>query len=194
KQEQLAAIYAVLEHLPEANHNSLERLIFHLVKVALLEDVNRMSPGALAIIFAPCLLRCPDNSDPLISMKDVLKITTCVEMLIKEQMRKYKVKMEEISQLEAAESIAFRRLSLLRQNANKSPKARDSQGEELEVLLEEEAAGGDEDREKEILIERIQSIKEEKQDITYRLPELDPRGSDEENLDSETSASTESLL
>ncbi|XP_039099246.1 unconventional myosin-IXb isoform X8 [Hyaena hyaena] len=117
KQEQLAAIYAVLEHLPEANHNSLERLIFHLVKVALLEDVNRMSPSALAIIFAPCLLRCPDNSDPLTSMKDVLKVTTCVEMLIKEQMRKYKVKMEEISQLEAAESIAFRRLSLLRQNA-----------------------------------------------------------------------------
>ncbi|XP_045408711.1 unconventional myosin-IXb isoform X7 [Lemur catta] len=197
KQEQLAAIYAVLEHLPEANHNSLERLIFHLVKVALLEDVNRMSPGALAIIFAPCLLRCPDNADPLTSMKDVLKITTCVEMLIKEQMRKYKVKMEEISQLEAAESIAFRRLSLLRQNANKSPKAQASQGsgmEELEVLPEEEAAGSEEDQEKEILIERIQSIKEEKEDITYRLPELDARGSDEENLDSETSASTESLL
>ncbi|XP_070375464.1 unconventional myosin-IXb isoform X4 [Equus asinus] len=213
KQEQLAAIYAVLEHLPEANHNSLERLIFHLVKVAQLEDVNRMSPSALAIIFAPCLLRCPDNSDPLTSMKDVLKITTCVEMLIKEQLRKYKVKMEEISQLETAESIAVRRLSLLRQNTpwplqlgfsspyegvlNKSPKARgNSSGgpEELEVLPEEEAAGGDEDREKEILMERIQSIKEEKQDITYRLPELDPRGSDEENLDSETSASTESLL
>ncbi|XP_036089793.1 unconventional myosin-IXb isoform X4 [Rousettus aegyptiacus] len=212
KQEQLAAIYAVLEHLPEANHNSLERLIFHLVKVALLEDVNRMSPSALAIIFAPCLLRCPDNSDPLTSMKDVLKITTCVEMLIKEQMRKYKVKMEEISQLEAAESIAFRRLSLLRQNTpwplklgfsspyegvlNKSPTARGSSSgpEELGVLPEEEAAGDDEDREKEILIERIQSIKEEKEDITYRLPELDPRGSDEENQDSETSASTESLL
>ncbi|XP_029772636.1 unconventional myosin-IXb isoform X5 [Suricata suricatta] len=213
KQEQLAAIYAVLEHLPEANHNSLERLIFHLVKVALLEDVNRMSPSALAIIFAPCLLRCPDNSDPLTSMKDVLKVTTCVEMLIKEQMRKYKVKMEEISQLEAAESIAFRRLSLLRQNTpwplklgfsspyegvlNKSPKARGSSAgalEELGVLPEEEVPSGDEDREKEILIERIQSIKEEKEDITYRLPELDPRGSDEENLDSETSASTESLL
>ncbi|XP_036097862.1 unconventional myosin-IXb isoform X2 [Molossus molossus] len=212
KQEQLAAIYAVLEHLPEANHNSLERLIFHLVKVALLEDVNRMSASALAIIFAPCLLRCPDNSDPLTSMKDVLKITTCVEMLIKEQMRKYKVKMEEISQLEAAESIAFRRLSLLRQNTpwplklgfsspyegvlNKSPTARGSGSgpEELGVLPEEEAAGHNEDREKEILIEQIQSIKEEKEDITYRLPELDPRGSDEENLDSETSASTESLL
>uniref|UniRef100_A0A8C4L786 Myosin IXB n=1 Tax=Equus asinus asinus TaxID=83772 RepID=A0A8C4L786_EQUAS len=196
KQEQLAAIYAVLEHLPEANHNSLERLIFHLVKVAQLEDVNRMSPSALAIIFAPCLLRCPDNSDPLTSMKDVLKITTCVEMLIKEQLRKYKVKMEEISQLETAESIAVRRLSLLRQNTVSVCDERVGGPEELEVLPEEEAAGGDEDREKEILMERIQSIKEEKQveDITYRLPELDPRGSDEENLDSETSASTESLL
>uniref|UniRef100_A0A8C9ASP9 Myosin IXB n=1 Tax=Prolemur simus TaxID=1328070 RepID=A0A8C9ASP9_PROSS len=192
KQEQLAAIYAVLEHLPEANHNSLERLIFHLVKQV-----------------PPCPLACPPwgwgpHHKPL---------RQCVEMLIKEQMRKYKVKMEEISQLEAAESIAFRRLSLLRQNApwplklgfssphegvlNKSPKAQASQGsgvEELEVLPEEEAAGSEEDREKEILIERIQSIKEEKQDITYRLPELDARGSDEENLDSETSASTESLL
>ncbi|KAB0406648.1 hypothetical protein E2I00_018654, partial [Balaenoptera physalus] len=79
----------------------------------------------------------------------------------------------------------------------KNPKARMSSSgglEELGVLPEEEVAGGEEDREKEILIERIQSIKEEKQDITYRLPELDPRGSDEENLDSETSASTESLL
>lgn len=40
----------------------------------------------------------------------------CVEMIIKEQLRKYKMKMDEICQLEAAESIALRRLSLLRQN------------------------------------------------------------------------------
>lgn len=46
-----------------------------LYRVALLEDINRMSPNALAIVFAPCLLRCPDNSDPLTSMKDVSKTT-----------------------------------------------------------------------------------------------------------------------
>lgn len=49
----------------------------------------------------------------------------------------------------------------------------DSNLEELEALPEE-AAGGDEDREKEILIERIQSIKEEKQvsfaPFSLRLP------------------------
>uniref|UniRef100_A0A8B9FXL8 Myosin IXB n=1 Tax=Amazona collaria TaxID=241587 RepID=A0A8B9FXL8_9PSIT len=196
KQEQLSAIYSVLEQLPQANHNTLERLIFHLVKVALIEDVNRMSPNALAIVFAPCLLRCPDTSDPLTSMKDVSKTTMCVEMLIKEQIRKYKIKMDEINQLEAAESIAFRRLSLLRQNMSKSSqvKGSDSGNSELDSLHEEEDVSEADNREKEILIDRIQSIKEEKEDITYRLPELDQRGSDEENVDSETSASTESLL
>uniref|UniRef100_A0A8B9TK41 Myosin IXB n=1 Tax=Anas platyrhynchos TaxID=8839 RepID=A0A8B9TK41_ANAPL len=191
KQEQLCAIYSVLEQLPQANHNTLERLIFHLVKVALIEDVNRMSPNALAIVFAPCLLRCPDTSDPLTSMKDVSKTTMCVEMLIKEQIRKYKIKMDEINQLEAAESIAFRRLSLLRQN---TVKGNDSSNSELDSLNEEEEVSEADNREKEILIDRLQSIKEEKEDITYRLPELDQRGSDEENVDSETSASTESLL
>lgn len=43
-----------------------------------------------------------------------------------------------------------------------TPMVQDSSLEELEALSEE-AAGGDEDREKEILMERIQSIKEEKQ-------------------------------
>uniref|UniRef100_A0A8D0L6U4 Myosin IXB n=1 Tax=Sphenodon punctatus TaxID=8508 RepID=A0A8D0L6U4_SPHPU len=192
KQEQLCAIYSVLEQLPQANHNTLERLIFHLVKVALVEAVNRMSPNALAIVFAPCLLRCPDHSDPLTSMKDVSKTTTCVEMLIKEQMRKYKIKMDEINQLEAAESIAFRRLSLLRQNAVRMPEWWDCHGKSW--LFGVVDVSEVDNREKEILIERIQSIKEEKEDITYRLPELEQRGSDEENIDSETSASTESLL
>lgn len=57
---------------------------------------------------------------------------------------------------------------------NKSPTARGSSSgpEELGVLPEEEAAGDDEDREKEILIERIQSIKEEKQVFLQPIPNL----------------------
>uniref|UniRef100_A0A803YPL9 Myosin IXB n=1 Tax=Meleagris gallopavo TaxID=9103 RepID=A0A803YPL9_MELGA len=182
KQEQLCAIYSVLEQLPQANHDTLERLIFHLVN------------------------SFPNNLSPL---RISVGIDLCVEMLIKEQIRKYKIKMDEINQLEAAESIAFRRLSLLRQNTDrclglshkfvlqsKSPqvKGNDSGNSELGSLHEEEEVSEADNREKEILIDRIQSIKEEKEDITYRLPELDQRGSDEENVDSETSASTESLL
>uniref|UniRef100_H2ZZH1 Myosin IXB n=1 Tax=Latimeria chalumnae TaxID=7897 RepID=H2ZZH1_LATCH len=210
KEEQQQGIYSILEQLPPANYSTLERLIFHLVKVALLEETNRMSPNALAIVFAPCLLRCPDNADPLISMKDVSKTTMCIEMLIQEQMRKYQEKMDKISQLEAAE-VAVRRLSLsghtrlwlpeLRFSTpykgllNKSPKVlktgEKSPGGDLGSVQEEDEA---DDQDKEMLIARIQSIKDEKDEITYRLPELYQRVSDEENLDSETSVSTESLL
>ncbi|KAM4807924.1 unconventional myosin-IXb [Rhinophrynus dorsalis] len=210
KQEQLCAIYKVLGQLPQANYNSLERLIFHLVKVAVLEEVNRMSPNSLAIVFAPCLLRCPDNYDPLTSMKEVAKTTTCVEMLIKEQMRQYKIKMQEIGLLEAAETRAVCRLSLLRHNTtcpvhlgfvfpfegylNKS-QSLDSNGlPDLDVVQEQNLSDPEAVRESQFLLDRIQTIKEEKEDITYRLPELEQRGSDEENMDSETSNSTESLL
>ncbi|XP_063311506.1 unconventional myosin-IXb isoform X4 [Pelobates fuscus] len=208
KQEQLCAIYKVLGQLPQANYNSLERLIFHLVKVAVEENVNRMSPNSLAIVFAPCLLRCPDSYDPLTSMKDVSKTTTCVEMLIKEQMRQYKIKMQEIGLLEAAETRAVSRLSLLRQNTpwpvhlgfvspfdeivNKSQSPNGKVSPDLDAVQEDQLP--DVLRESELLIERIQSIKDEKENLTYRLPELEQRGSDEENMDSETSNSTESLL
>ncbi|KAM4707287.1 unconventional myosin-IXb isoform 2-T2 [Discoglossus pictus] len=210
KQEQLCAIYKVLGQLPQANYNSLERLIFHLVKVALLEDVNRMSPNSLAIVFAPCLLRCPDTYDPLTSMKEVSKTTTCVEMLIKEQMRQYKIKMQEIGLLEAAETRAVCRLSLLQQSTqwpghfgfispfdgvmSKSPTTSGNGLTDPGMAPGGRLSDPEASRESQILMERIQSIKEEKDDITYRLPELEQRGSDEENLDSETSNSTESLL
>lgn len=52
--------------------------------------------------------------------------------------------------------------------------SRDSSLEELEVLPEEEAGAGDEDREKEILMERIQSIKEEKQVSLHPSPSAWP--------------------
>ena len=59
---------------------------------------------------------------------------------------------------------------------NKSPVARGSSGgpEELGMLPEEEIAGHEEDREKEILIERIQSIKEEKQVFLHPLASSAP--------------------
>lgn len=37
-----------------------------------------MSANALAIVFAPCVLRCPDTTDPLQSVQDISKTTACV--------------------------------------------------------------------------------------------------------------------
>lgn len=45
-------------------------------RIALQEETNRMSANALAIVFAPCILRCPDTTDPLQSVQDISKTTT----------------------------------------------------------------------------------------------------------------------
>ncbi|XP_070687776.1 unconventional myosin-IXb isoform X2 [Pempheris klunzingeri] len=205
KQEQLHTIYKILEELPTSNFNTLERLIFHLVRVCKEEAHNRMSPNSLAIVFAPCILRCPDSADPLLSMKDVAKTTTCVEMLINEQIRLYNEKMEEIEQLEYAEALAVNQLKLKRQNTlfwhlplrfsapYKGAVVHEKVSSDLSVVPENEPLDSDTEAEKN-LVERIKSIKQEKEDLACRLPEMEQPGSDQENLDSEASLSSESLL
>uniref|UniRef100_A0A9J8D380 Unconventional myosin-IXb-like n=1 Tax=Cyprinus carpio carpio TaxID=630221 RepID=A0A9J8D380_CYPCA len=204
KQEQLQAIYKVLEQLPPANFSTLERLVFHLVRVAKEEKSNRMTPNSLAIVFAPCILRCPDSADPLMSMKDVAKTTTCVEMLLNEQIRRYNEKMEEIEQLEYAEALAVNQLKLKRQNTcwhlplrfitpYKEVAVRVKPASDLCAVPENEPLDSDTEAERN-LMERIKSIKQEKEDLACRLPELEQPGSDQENLDSEASVSSESLL
>ncbi|XP_029355227.1 unconventional myosin-IXb isoform X3 [Echeneis naucrates] len=188
KQEQLHAIYKVLDELPTANFITLERLVFHLVRVCKEEAHNRMSSNSLAIVFAPCILRCPDSADPLLSMKDVAKTTTCLEMLINEQTRRYNEKMEEIEQLEYAEALAVNQLKLKRQNT-----VHEKASSDLSVVPENEPLDSDTEAEKN-LVERIKSIKQEKEDLACRLPEMEQPGSDQENLDSEASLSSESLL
>uniref|UniRef100_A0A8C7D429 Myosin IXB n=1 Tax=Oncorhynchus kisutch TaxID=8019 RepID=A0A8C7D429_ONCKI len=182
KQEQLHAIYKVLEQLPTACFNTLERLVFHLVRVSKEESHNRMSPNSLAIVFAPCILRCPDSADPLMSMRDVAKTTTCVEMLINEQIRSYNEKMEEIEQLEYAEALAVNQLKLKRQNTLHWHLPLRFSAPYKGVVVRIHLAP--------VLLVARCSLEE----LAYRLPELEQPGSDQENLDSEASVSSESLL
>ncbi|XP_053094108.1 unconventional myosin-IXb isoform X4 [Pangasianodon hypophthalmus] len=203
KQEQLQAIYRVIEALPTAHYQTLERLIFHLVRVSREEKSNRMTPNSLAIVFAPCILRGPDSADPLLSMKDVAKTTTCVEMLINEQMKRYIERLEEIEQLEYAETLAKNQLKLKRSNTSwplplrfTSPYkgvAVKEKPSDLRAVPENEPLDSDTEAERN-LVERIKSIKQEKEDLVCRLPDMEQPGSDQENLDSEASASSESLL
>ncbi|XP_062869528.1 si:zfos-588f8.1 isoform X3 [Trichomycterus rosablanca] len=204
KQEQLMAIYSVIDELPTANYQTLERLIFHLVKVSKEEKSNRMTPNSLAIVFAPCILRSPDTADPLLSMKDVAKTTVCIEMLITEQIRSYNEKMEEIEQLELAENLAKNQLKLKRRNTSchlplrftssyRGVAVREKPALDLRAVPENELLDSDTEAERS-LVERIKSIKQEKEDLACRLPDMEQPGSDQENLDSEASASSESLL
>ncbi|XP_051898397.1 unconventional myosin-IXAa isoform X3 [Pristis pectinata] len=114
RKEMIRGVYSIIDQLSRTHVNTLERLIFHLVRIALQEDTNRMSSNALAIVFAPCILRCPDTTDPLQSVQDISKTTACVELIIMEQMNKYRARLKDISSLEFAENKAKNRLSLIR--------------------------------------------------------------------------------
>uniref|UniRef100_A0A8K9UNC8 Myosin IXA n=1 Tax=Oncorhynchus mykiss TaxID=8022 RepID=A0A8K9UNC8_ONCMY len=122
KKEVIRGVYSIIDQLSRTHLNTLERLFFHLVRIAGQEDTNRMSANAIAIVFAPCILRCPDTIDPLQSVQDIGKTTACVELIIGEQMNKYCARLKDINSLEFAENKAKCRLTLIRRSMVKSMK------------------------------------------------------------------------
>uniref|UniRef100_A0AAZ1XB62 Myosin IXA n=1 Tax=Oreochromis aureus TaxID=47969 RepID=A0AAZ1XB62_OREAU len=212
KKELIRGVYSVIDQLSRTHLNTLERLIFHLVRIALEEETNRMSPNALAIVFAPCILRCPDTTDPLQSVQDINKTTACVELIICEQMNKYKVRLKDINTLEFAENKAKSKLTHIRRSMGKgrpsyhipsppvSPRLQpmadaateESGGEEgaeslPDIPEHQRAAMQQEER---VLTEEIESLQKEKEELTFEMLSLEPRASDDETLESEASIGT----
>ncbi|KAK7890981.1 hypothetical protein WMY93_022944 [Mugilogobius chulae] len=209
KKEMVRGVYSVIDQLSRTHLNTLERLIFHLVRIALQEETNRMSANALAIVFAPCILRCPDTIDPLQSVQDISKTTACVELIICEQMNKYKVRLKDINTLEFAENKAKCRLTLIRRSmrahyrassspplsprvsTTKNPAATEPTcGEEPadpDLTEHQQAAMQQEER---VLTEQIENLQKEKEELTFEMLALEPRASDDETLESEASIGT----
>ncbi|XP_069758507.1 unconventional myosin-IXAa isoform X2 [Narcine bancroftii] len=217
RKEMIHGVYSIIDQLSRTHVNTLERLIFHLVRIALQEDTNRMSSNALAIVFAPCILRCPDTTDPLQSVQDISKTTACVELIIMEQMNKYRARLKDINSLEFAENKAKNRLSLIRHSIGKGrlrrsnhnsptspvgmrllsvtdvPEEMASADESIDVDLTEQQKAAMQQEER-VLTEQIETLQKEKDELTFEMLALEPRASDDETLESETSfGTTESL-
>uniref|UniRef100_A0A671X7B0 Myosin IXAb n=1 Tax=Sparus aurata TaxID=8175 RepID=A0A671X7B0_SPAAU len=214
KREVIRGVYSVIDQLSRTHLSTLERLIFHLVRIALQEETNRMSANALAIVFAPCILRCPDTIDPLQSVQDISKTTACVELIINEQMGKYRARLKDISSLEFAENKAKSRLTHIRKSMSKS-RVRQSSGHtpspplspKVPPVVDGESAGGGDgedaaevglneqqqlamQQEERILTEQIESLQKEKEELTYEMLILEPRASDDDTPESEASIGT----
>lgn len=66
--ERIQVIFNHISKLPKHNYDLLERLTFHLARVAQQESANRMNANSLAIVFAPCILR----TNKMMQMQDKL--------------------------------------------------------------------------------------------------------------------------
>ncbi|XP_053497500.1 unconventional myosin-IXAb isoform X3 [Ictalurus furcatus] len=215
KKELVKGVYTVIDQLSRTYLSTLERLIFHLVRISLQEETNRMSANALAIVFAPCILRCPDSIDPLQSVQDIGKTTACVELIIGEQVNKYRARLKDISTLEFAESKAKIRLTHIRRSMGKSrfsksspitpspptsplsPVVTEGVPNVPNVPNEDRAESGMSEQqqaamqqEEKVLSQQIENLQKEKEELTFEMLALEPRTSDDELLESEASIGT----
>ncbi|KAG9509135.1 Unconventional myosin-IXb [Fragariocoptes setiger] len=160
-QERYQVIYSHINKLSRVNYDVLERLIFHLARVALNEHANRMSASSLAIVFAPCVLRTDKPMQAQDSFDDIRKQTICLECLISERMKEVRKTLVEIEALDSATHSAESQLNNIRRskvNVRAISKQPDSQMNS--TALEEEAR----------LTLQIQNLQSEKSHLTNMLP------------------------
>ncbi|XP_033331080.1 unconventional myosin-IXa isoform X3 [Megalopta genalis] len=181
QQDRISTLFAILKKLPKPNFDLMERLIVHLARVALHEVDNRMSSSALAIVFAPCILRTNRTLPAQDSLQDVGRQTCCVETIVQEKLRVVRTTLADINTLESACHTATHRLSSLRSSKIFSP-------EELNAAVSNAAArGGTADRDRDrgdeeeaLLVDHIQEIEEEKALLTSNLLSLTRDSSDDD--------------
>ncbi|KAL6441451.1 hypothetical protein ACFW04_003569 [Cataglyphis niger] len=192
--DRISTLFAILKKLPKPNYDLMERLIVHLARVARHEVDNRMSPSALAIVFAPCILRTNRTLPAQDSLQDVGRQTRCVETIVQEKLRVVRATLADINTLESACHTATHRLSSLRSSKIFSP-------EELNAVVPSVAGRAstmdrDRDRgdeEEALLVDHIQEIQKEKALLTSTLPSLTRASSDDDLLLSATELDDGSL-
>ncbi|XP_013140302.1 PREDICTED: unconventional myosin-IXa-like [Papilio polytes] len=155
--ERVSSIFTILKKLPKPNFDLVERLIFHLARVALGEHHNRMGPNALAIVFAPCILRTHKVQPAQDSLHDIARQTACLEAILVDKMRTVRGMLQDIATLDTASHTASYRLRTLRDAAH--PRA-----------------------EQQLLEGHISEIEKEKAILTNNLPTLIRATSDDDLL------------
>ncbi|XP_066274322.1 unconventional myosin-IXb-like isoform X12 [Branchiostoma lanceolatum] len=188
RSETIRAIYDIIDRLPKPNHDTFERLVFHLARVAYHEDSNLMTPNSLAIVFTPCILQTNKELSPLESMQHISKTTMCLELVISEQLKKMRSTLTDINTLESAEISACKRLTTLRRSMHnlQAPHATIEE-DDLEDVTDDLEVVENGEVQIHVLEQNIRSLQDEKEQLTAQLPCLELRhgSSDDDNLSSD---------
>ncbi|CAL4061590.1 unnamed protein product, partial [Meganyctiphanes norvegica] len=113
-EDKLQTTFNILKSLPKLNYGILERLIFHMARVAQHEEHNRMSCNALAIVFAPCILRNQRPQTVQDALNDINKQTQVVELVVRKQLQKVRATLQDIDTVDNEKLTAGHRLDSIR--------------------------------------------------------------------------------
>lgn len=114
EEDQLQTIFSIIKGIPKLNFDLLERLVFHMVRVAQHEEHNRMSANALAIVFAPCILRSQRSQTVQDSLNDIAKQTMVMEVIVAQQLRRVQITLQDIDSVDSETATAGERLDCIR--------------------------------------------------------------------------------
>ncbi|KAI9359688.1 Rho GTPase activation protein [Zopfochytrium polystomum] len=84
--ERLITLKTLVQSLPQSNYQVLEYLMRHLNRIASHSDVNKMEPSNLAIVFAPTLIRIPNESSQVgyLSIANMPFHNTLIESMVQQ--------------------------------------------------------------------------------------------------------------
>ncbi|CAI4221277.1 unnamed protein product [Auanema sp. JU1783] len=155
----------MIDLLPKHNRSLLDRLMFHLARVAHQEAVNKMGPSNLALIFGPCILRRQETVHAQEQLNDVSRQAICVQTLIEEKLRQYKTTLISIVQLEDASQKVSANLKLIEEHRQQS---------------EEEQIPSNIGTAKQLFEEQLDFLGKQKERLIQELPPLAPVASSED--------------
>ncbi|CAD5209411.1 unnamed protein product [Bursaphelenchus xylophilus] len=189
--ERLKCLSVVVDLLPKPNKVILDRLMYHLARVAHQEMVNKMSPSNLAVIFAPCILRRNQAVHAQEQLEDVQKQAVCVQMLIEEKLRQYKVTLNQIVELEQASEKVSENLRRIQEHRRSSETSGGLQEVEKKIQdatdqlqnCQNVAANGKEpnmETARLLFEEQLDFLDHEKSKLIQELPPLAPVASSED--------------
>ncbi|KAI5696042.1 hypothetical protein M8J75_007275 [Diaphorina citri] len=187
-EDRVSTLFSILKTLPKPNFDLMERLIFHLARVAYHEEANRMTPNSLAIVFAPCILR-QRHFPAQDALSDISRQTLCIELIISEQLKKLAIfhpeELAPAKKLLEEENLLVNHLEEIKTEKDLNfhlinfplfPSL-------LQIFHPEELAPAKKLLEEEdLLVNHLEEIKKEKDHLTCRLPSLTRTNSDDDLL------------
>jgi hypothetical protein len=201
KHSRYNALLELTERLPKPHQDVLERLVYHLARVAQQEQSNKMSVYNLALIFAPCIMLPPKDTSPLEALSDLQRQRSCTESLIEGQIAKIKVTLSDISQLDAETYSRSKYLSVLSVKKARSSLVLQSHSERSSAVSVDSVDNGmsivdilrELDSEEQKIKAELVELEKERSELTELMPTLQPiRASSVGETDDELSEAEQS--
>ncbi|CAG9541021.1 unnamed protein product [Cercopithifilaria johnstoni] len=159
--ERIRCLSVIVELLPKCNKSVLDRLLYHLARVANQESVNKMGAANLALIFAPCILRTNQTLRAQDQLRDVERQAVCVQALIEEKLRQFRSTLTEIVSLETAGEKIVENLRLIDEHKDSMEKEIQTSSEHFETA-------------RQLFVEQLEFLDSEKEKLIQELPPMAP--------------------